>query len=133
MSGNFLALPRELHDFIYEFTLVDQDDSDQGTWIYPRPLSPQLLRTNKLIHHEATSLLYTHIRFYSALWSPELLTSFRNRIGSGNAKHVRHVRTDFSLIFSVDLGDLTLRGKSIHILEMIRSYFPGLYTLTTSL
>jgi len=62
MPSNFLALPRDLRDFIYELTLVDQDDIDLGTWIYPRPLSPQLLRTNKMIHHEATSLLHTYNR-----------------------------------------------------------------------
>lgn len=132
MSANFLSLPRELRDQIYAYVLVDQDYIDIGIGYYPRPFSPPLLRTNKTIHREATSLLYTHNRFNFTGCDPALVPSFFDKIGRENAKHIRHIRINFPKFLYLDPGDVTLDDESNRILEKIQSCCANLSTLTTS-
>lgn len=129
---NFLSLPRELRDLIYAYVLVNEEYIDLGTWIYP-PLSPQLLRTNKIIYDEATKVLYTYNRFNFALChSDDILPSFLDQIGPDNSKHIRHIRIDFPTFQYLDLGDVTLTDKSVRILEKLKDCCGNLRTLTTS-
>ena len=129
---NFLSLPGELRNQIYVYVLVDQDYIDLGTWFCPQPLFPQLLRTNKTIHGEATKLFYTHNRFNFTMCDPELLPSFLDRIGPDNSKHIRHIRIDFPWFRALNPGDVTLSDKSIRTLEKLKGCCANLRTLTMS-
>jgi hypothetical protein len=102
MPANFLDLPRELRDQIYELALMDQDYTDLGTWYYPRSFIPELLRTNKTVYREATPLLYTHNRFNFITCDSVFVASFLNRIGRENVKHIRHIRIDFPSMHNLD-------------------------------
>ena len=78
MSTNFLSLPRELRDQIYEHLVVHREPIDP--WVdYNRryKLTPGLLRANETIHHEASLLLYTQNRFDFTMCASEDVASFR--------------------------------------------------------
>lgn len=129
---NFLSLPRELRNQIYVYVLVDEDYINPETWYYPRPLSTQLLRTNKTIHNEATEVLYSLNRFDFAICDPNLLSLFLDKIGPHNSKHIRHIRIDFPTFQYLDQGDVTLTDESVRILEKLKDCCSNLRTLTTS-
>jgi hypothetical protein len=129
---NFLSLPRELRNQIYVYVLVDEDYINLGTLYYPRPLSPQLLRTNKTIHNEATEVLYSLNRFDFAMYDPNLLSLFLDKIGPNNLNYIRHIRIDFPTFQYLDPGDVTLTDESVRILEKLKDCCGNLKTLTTS-
>lgn len=132
VQTNFLSLPRELRNLIYAYVLVNEEYIDIGTWIH-HPLSSQLLRTNKMIHDEATEMLYTHNRFnFTVCYPDDLLLSFLDQIGSDNSKHIRHIRIDFPTFQYLDPGDVTLTDLSVCILEKLKDCCGNLRTLTTS-
>lgn len=72
---DFLSLPRELRNQIYAHVLVDGEFIDLWTCIH-RPLSPQLLRTNKAVYAEATEVLYARNRFDFTSYPNDLIPSF---------------------------------------------------------
>ncbi|TVY80582.1 hypothetical protein LSUE1_G007654 [Lachnellula suecica] len=112
MSTNFLELPRELRD---------------------RELTPGILRANKTVHREASSLLYAQNRFDFATATPEDLASFLRTIGDNNANCIRHICVDFQSLRDLEPGNVTLEEGSDGILANIQSACANLRTLTTSL
>lgn len=58
-------------------------------------LTPGLIRANKTIHHEASSLLYAQNRFDFAMANPEDVASSLRTIGDNNADCIRHICVDF--------------------------------------
>jgi len=97
-------------------------------------LTPALLRANKTIHREASSLLYAENRFDFAMATPEDIASFLRTIGDKNANCIRHICVDFpSLRDFLEPGKVTLEEDSDGILANIQSGCANLRTLTTSL
>jgi hypothetical protein len=98
-----------------------------------RELTPGLLRANKTVHHEASSLLYAQNRFDFATATPEDLASFLRTIGDNNANSIRHICVDFPSLRDLEPGNVTLEEGSDGILANIQSACANLRTLTTSL
>jgi len=137
MLANFLDLPLELRDQIYKLVLVAERpfvlELEIDTCYYPLSLTPQLLRTNKMIHCEATPLLYTHNHFDFHMAESPAVTKFLDTIGHENAKHLRHIRIDFPRMHNLGKYYFRLRNNSIRVLEKFQSDCPNLRTLTISL
>jgi hypothetical protein len=137
MSANFLSLPSELRNKIYEQLLVLQEPIACSThpwrWYSPRALHPELLLANKTIHREASSLLYAQNRFNFTICTSEHVASFLDQIGRNNASHIRHIRIDFPVFRYLDQHDVALEDDSVRILAKIQSDCTNLSTLITSL
>jgi hypothetical protein len=92
MSANFLSLPSELRKNIYEQLLVLQEPvaSPINPWLRQsqfRALTPGFLRANKVVHLEASSILYAQNRFDFTMCTSEDITSFLEQIGHNNASY----------------------------------------------
>jgi hypothetical protein len=134
MSSNFLSLPSELRNRVYELCLLNQEPIDP--WIdhnQRQEFTPGLLRANKTVHREASSLFYAQNRFDFTTANSEDVASFLGRIGRNNADCIRHVCVNFPEFLYLDLGDVTLEDNSVGILANIQSGCANLSTLTTSL
>lgn len=131
MLTNFFSLPRELRDQIYELVLLQQEPVDPGDRL--QNLTPGLLRANKAVHLEASSLFYAQNRFdFTTMNTSEEVASFLGQIGRKNADHNRHISIDFPSLFLKSV-DATLVDDSIGILANIQSGCANLSTLTTCL
>ena len=136
MPTNFLSLPRELRDQIYELVLVE--DPKLGSLpYYPHPffqmLTLGLLRANKTIHVEASSVFYSQNEFdlTKVARNPKDLASFLGQIGQNNAAHIQHIRVEFPIVnFDYAIG---ISDDCLYILELIQINCVNLSTLTTSL
>jgi hypothetical protein len=134
MSANFLKLPSELRNSVYELCLLHQEPISPWTDYNQRQeLTPGLLRANKTVHREASSLFYAQNRFDFTMATPEDVASFLGTIGRNNADCIRHVCVDFPKFSYLEFGDVTLDEGSIGILANIQSGCANLITLTTSL
>ena len=138
MSTNFLSLPSELRNSIYEILLVHQQPIICPThpWIKQSPplaLTPGLFRTNKIIHYEASSMLYSMNRFDFTKCPPEVVVRFLEQIGRKNASYILHISLDFPKLCDLELHQVNIEDDSIHILTKIQSDCVNLATLTTSL
>jgi hypothetical protein len=96
-------------------------------------LTPGLLRANKTVHREASSLLYAQNRIDFAMATPEDVASFLRTIGDNNANCTRHICVDFPSLRDLEPGNFTLEEGSDGILANIQSGCANLRTLTTSL
>lgn len=134
ISTNFLSLPSELRNKIYQLVLVQQEPIVPHFDYYQRhTLTPELLRTNKTVHREASSLLYAQNRFDFTMFTSEHVASFLEQIGRNNANYIRHIHVDFPNFLHLDPHDVTLEDDSDRILAKIQSDCTTLSTLTTSL
>jgi len=134
MSANFLKLPGELRNRVYELCLLRQEPVNP--WIdfnLRQELSPGLLRANKTVHREASSLLYAQNRFDFTMATPEDVASFLGTIGRNNADCIRHVCVNFPNLRDLEPGNVTLEEGSDGILANIQSGCANLRMLTTSL
>ena len=140
MSANFLKLPGELRNSVYELCLLHQEPinpwADDKTL---QELTPGLLRTNKTVHREASSLFYAQNRFDFTAATPEDVASFLGTIGRNNAGYIRHIYVNFPEFLHLEPGDvtlepgnITLEDDSIGIFANIQSGCANLNTLTTS-
>ncbi|KAN0070047.1 hypothetical protein V8E54_011628 [Elaphomyces granulatus] len=133
MSTNFLSLPGELRNGIYELLLLRQEPIEPLDYCRRYELTPGLLRTSKTIHREASSLLYAQNRFDFSTLTHKEVASFLEQIGRINANSVRHIIVSFPTIY-LDRHDVTLEDDRVHlILAQIQSDCAKLSTLTTSL
>lgn len=96
-------------------------------------LSPGLLRANKTVHLEASSMLYAQNRFDFTMCTSEDVTSFLEQIGHRNARYILYICVDFPEFQHLDLHDVTLEDDSVRILAKIQSDCTKLGTLKTSL
>jgi hypothetical protein len=134
MSANFLDLPRELRDRVYKLCLLHQEfinpwiDSNQR-----QELKSGLLRANKTVHREASSLFYAQNCFDFTMATPGDIASFLGTIGRNNADCIRNVCINFPTFLYLDPGGVTLAEGSTTILANIQSGCANLRTLTTSL
>lgn len=134
MSANFLELPSELRNRVYELCLLHEEPINH--WIdynQRQELTPGLLYANKTVHREASSLLYAQNRFDFATATPEDLASFLRTIGDNNANCIRHICVDFPSLRNLEPGNVSLEEGSDGILANIQSACANLRTLTTSL
>jgi hypothetical protein len=134
MSTNFLSLPSELRNKIYEQLVVHQEPINPCILYNGRyGLTPGLLRVNKTVHREATSLLYAQNCFDLTRFTFGDIPSFLEQIGRNNAAYIRHIYINFPSFLYLDPSDITLKDKSDHILAKIQSECANLSTLKTSL
>ena len=134
MSTNFLKLPSELRNRVYELCLVRQEPIDARIKGYQRQeLTPGLLRVNKTVHREASSLFYAQNCFDFTWVIPEDVALFLGTIGRTNADYVRHVRVNFPAILHLIPGHVALGDVSIGIFAEIQSGCANVRALTTGL
>ena len=134
MPPNFFSLPGELRNRIYELRLVHQEPIYPWTDYNPRlGLTLALLRANKTVHREASSLFYAQNCFDFTMGTPEDVASFLGQIGRNNADYIRHICINFPEFLYLDPDDVTLEDDSVGILANIQSSCANLSTLTTSL
>jgi len=133
MSANLLSLPGELRNAIFKQLLTDREPVNPWHHSYPpRPLTPELLRVNKAIHHEASSLLYSQNCFDLTTCDSERLVSFLNPIGRNNASRIQHIYIDFPYIRNLGTDNITFEEDCVRILAKIQSDCSNLRTITTS-
>jgi hypothetical protein len=138
MSANFLSLPSELRNNIYRQLLVLPKPVACPTnpWLKQsqvRTLTPGLLRANKIVHLEASSMLYAQNRFDFTMCTSKDIISFLEQIGHNNASYILYIYVDFPKFHYLDLHDVTLEDDSLRILAKIQSDCTKLNTLVTSL
>ncbi|KAK1764239.1 hypothetical protein QBC33DRAFT_457687 [Phialemonium atrogriseum] len=131
----FLSLPSELRNEIYELILLCQEPIDPCDEYNRRQqqLTLGLLRTNKAVHDEASSLFYSRNRFDFTNATPEEVSLFIEKIGSSNAGCIRHILIEFPQFLHLGSDDVTLVEDSASILAIIQSGCANLSTLTTSI
>ena len=105
MSFNFLGLPPEIRDRVYEHLLIQQKpirllDRRQE-------LTVGLLRVNKLVHREASALLYTknHFNLSADPDHEEAEVEFLKTIGKENAGNIKHIRMRLPWVENFDIED----------------------------
>ncbi|PVH69604.1 hypothetical protein DL98DRAFT_168715 [Cadophora sp. DSE1049] len=129
MSGNIFSLPSELRNNIYEQLLVLQKPVACSTQQRLKQfqlgaLTPGLLRANKAVHLEASSMLYAQNRFDFTMCTSENVTSFLKQIGRNNASYIVHICIDFPKFHHLDQHDMTLEDDSVRILAKITYNVP---------
>ena len=133
MPANFLELPRELRDTVYELCLLHLESINPWAGYFQRQeLTPGLLLANRTVHQEARFLLYTRNRFDFTMATPENIASFLEKIGRNNADCIRQIYINFPNFLYLDPGDIALEADSIAILTSIQSSCTKLGTLTIS-
>lgn len=138
MPANFLSLPSELRNNIYEQLLVLEEPVTLPTklWLTQsqiQELTPGLLRANKTVHLEASSILYGQNCFDFTICTSEDVASFLEQIGHNNASYIQYIRVEFPEFHYLDLHDITFEDDSVRILAKIQSNCTNLVKLTTSL
>lgn len=128
MSANFLSLPSELRNNVYEQVLVLREPiacpTQQGLerlQLQLGSLTLGLLRTNKAVRREASSILYAQNRFDFTVCTSEDVTSFLEQIGPNNASYIRHICVDFPKFHHLNPHDIG-REDSVRSLEKIRRF-----------
>ena len=131
MLANFLDLPGELRNRIYELCLLHKEPLALWTGFNQRhELSPGLLRANKTLHHEAISLFYAQNRFDFTIATPKRIALFLQTIGRKNAGYIQHLYVDFPKFCYQEPGDVTVSDDSISIFSSIQGSCANLSTLT---
>ena len=99
-------------------------------------LCPALLRVNKRIYHEASTLLYSHNRFQFPVIFPSIkpetwgahIAPFLHQIGS-QASHIRHICIPFPGFFHSRPGNPRFYEARINNLDLIRDTCTSIRTL----
>ncbi|KAJ5191499.1 uncharacterized protein N7498_010484 [Penicillium cinerascens] len=131
MPTNFLTLPGEIRNKIYKYSLVRDRNINlwrMGTY---RDIAAGLLRVNRMIHHEARSILYGCNRFNFIADAPEHITEFLDKIGLTNANHLESIRIEFPHLQD-HYDDVRLEDDSLRILTAIQDHCTNLKTLIMS-
>lgn len=133
MSFDFLGLSPEVRDRIYEHSLIQQKPIrlfDRG-----QELTIGLLRVNKLVHREASALLYTrnHFNLYTGPDAGEAVAEFLTKIGQENAGYIRHVRMRFPWVVPFGSAIQNLTPESFRIQDGSGSPFTTIKRACTKL
>lgn len=131
MPTNFLCLPGELRNVIYEYLLVLQKPV---TCRKPEKmdLTTGLLCANNAVHREASLTLYTQNTFDFTNSNSQEITSFLEQIGHKNASFIQSIHVDFPRFRYLDLYDIALGEDSGSILAKFETDCTTLSILTTS-
>lgn len=139
---NFLSLPRELRDIVYEQVLVLDEPIVCPTRPSPRynysqlqttlqKLHTDILLANKMIHREASSVLYGQNRFDLTKCTSEQISLFVTQIGRHNLRHIRYVHINFPGIRDRGQDDIVFSDDSAMILAVIQLNCTNLQSITT--
>lgn len=131
MPANFLTLPRELRDKIYELCLLRKEPISPGRRFCHNKLAPGLLGVNKTINYEARLVLYRNCFDFTSLYS-ENVSSFLETVGGNNADCIQHIYIAFPSLCNLEPGKVTLGEYNTRILASIQSRCANLKTITTS-
>ena len=96
MPANFLDLPGELRNKIYNLSLSER----QLVFLWrhvPRRVNPPLLQTSSKIRREASAVFYSQNCFGFAMVSDKRIDSFLELIGQENADRIRHIYIEFPI------------------------------------
>jgi hypothetical protein len=125
---SFVDLPPELRNTVYQHVFV-RKDMLQVPQRRDRPglcLSAQFLRTCKLVHDEACSILYGSNAFHferhhdtrAPFWEPKLkeigyqdVLQFLKMIGAENIQYLRDIRIDFEDALPKNCPDLNIEAR----------------------
>ncbi|ELR09274.1 hypothetical protein GMDG_03844 [Pseudogymnoascus destructans 20631-21] len=119
ISTNFLPLPRELRDKIYELCLT-----------HKKQLASRLLGVNRSVNHEASLVLYSnHFNFTTT--SNNHVTPFLETIGTNNAGNIQHIKINFPNFRNLELGNVTIDEDDTRVLESIQRRCTSLKSLTS--
>ncbi|KAI8626364.1 hypothetical protein F5Y19DRAFT_447218 [Xylariaceae sp. FL1651] len=130
--SNFVSLPRELRDQIYELCLLHQGPLNPWFDFYQgEKRTSGLFRVSKSIHAEASQLSYSRNCFDFALASSENIARFLKTIGR-NVDYIRHIRVNFPQLLSLESGGVALGDNDASILATIQGRCTDLSTITTS-
>jgi hypothetical protein len=116
MPANFLSHSGELCNKMYNHHLVLEEPIDPWYGNYGLVLNVNLVCANKMIHREASSLLYAQNRFIFTGCDSELIARFLNKIGRNNANHIQYICIDFPNVRDLE-GAVILGDDSVGILE----------------
>lgn len=136
---SFLSLPSELRNGIYELLLVDEQPIRPGSLFaslfQPHIPTVDLLRANKTVHREASSILYGRNLFDFGHPYLKPISQFLDQIGINNTGHIRHIMIAFPEFshLSPNNDHITMTDRHIQIIDKIRNRCVNLSTLTTSL
>jgi hypothetical protein len=137
MPTNFLSLPSELRNNIYEQLLILHEPIDirpHWCWLFPPgTLHPKILLANKTVHREASSLLYAQNCFDFSGCGSEKAITFLYQIGRKNASHIRSIEIYFPSFYALGDPDVIITDDSIRFLTSIKSNCTNLSTLKISL
>ncbi|KAH7359749.1 hypothetical protein BKA66DRAFT_445259 [Pyrenochaeta sp. MPI-SDFR-AT-0127] len=134
MPTNFLSLPSEIRNNIYERLLVLQEPIEFRYSKFERlqNLTPELLLVNKTIYREASSLMYAQNCFNISICTSEEVVSFIERIGRNNARYIQHIYIDFPAFEYLVLDAVMLYSESTDALAKIQSDCSNLGSITMS-
>ncbi|KAK5936496.1 hypothetical protein PMZ80_011263 [Knufia obscura] len=142
---NFLSLPTEIRNKIYEQVLViphplylfQEPGFSVDTFAPDKPFQwPALLYTNRQIHGEASAVLYgmNHFHFVDiTAQQVDVLRSFLSHIGITNAASVSHLCVNFPVAQNIE-GEprkFRLRDDSMQALTLLQDKCTSLSTLET--
>ncbi|KAL4886857.1 hypothetical protein BJY04DRAFT_176722 [Aspergillus karnatakaensis] len=132
MRANFLSLPGEIRNTIYNHVLVSEEPLAPGG--INSSIAPKILLANKTIYNEAASLLYSENTIDLAEYAPREISSFLCRIGPGNARNIHCIRLDLScFIYNAEYFWTAGENDSdLRALALIRTSCPELKTLVLS-
>lgn len=138
MPANFLDLPSEIRNDIYEKLLVLQEPiiGLMNHWYFGLGfggLTPGLLLVNRRIHEEASSLLYAQNCFDFSTYCSNDISEFLKTIGHKNAQYIRNVRLDFPILENLHQQSVSIESDSAKTLEEIRNACSNLNSITISL
>jgi hypothetical protein len=120
----FLDLPGEIRNMIYRELIVMGVPVSPSGQLARTCLHVSLIYTNRTIHHEYGTLVYSSIDFNLTNHTHERTTRFLDQIGQ-NAKHIRRIYTQFPT-FTENDNELTFDEESSKVLYKIQSACPGL-------
>ncbi|KAH8590388.1 hypothetical protein B0O99DRAFT_634781 [Bisporella sp. PMI_857] len=140
--ANFLSLPGELRDIMYELLLVLDEPIVSPTRPSPQYNRPQLQTTlqklhidillaNKMIHREASSVLYGQNRFDLTKCTSEQVSLFVTQIGRHNSSHIRYIHINFPGIRDRGQDDVVFNDDGAMILAVIQLNCTNLHSITT--
>ncbi|KZZ87477.1 hypothetical protein AAL_08388 [Moelleriella libera RCEF 2490] len=135
-SASFSSLPSEIRIKIYEQVLKTKSrlTLDDTCWPerWPEHLNISLLRTNKLIHREASPVFYGQNCLDFVGRSSEFAHQFFTTIGASNASCIRHIQINFPLLDPGSYGS-ALGTASNELLTSIQDACPDLRTITSTI
>lgn len=126
MGANFVSLPAEIRIEIYKHLLIGRRPI--SPWSIHHKLVPNLLFTNKMIFHEARSLLYRYSCFDFTSRSYGQICQFFDVIGRTKTSHIQYIRVDFPQLRDIE-DNVSLTKDSALTMALIQSRCTGLKCL----
>ncbi|CRG83403.1 hypothetical protein PISL3812_00754 [Talaromyces islandicus] len=126
--ASFLGLPVELRCMIYEYLLLDDKIIDPIYKNITCNPSVSILSTNRKIHREASSVLYSRNSFNFSFHELPEVRLWIDKIGHQNAEHIRSISITFP---GTDIGGSQLQDNDhdAQVFEIVGRDLPNLARL----